>query len=144
MDFEQWALHWVDIQRLRQQAEKEFSRGAPVWCYDEKPDWTGRKHELEADLRRLQGVGREIVNARQGARRFCGKNKGAKRVMVDRGEGWLRWQVETGDTSEQNEQGTLHARRRIGFDVRKASGGKAVFQQEIDTIGRLTPGGRFG
>ena len=141
-DFKQWALHWSDIKRFREQAEADFKHGAPTWYYDDHPDCARRYHELRNELARLHSLGRNIVNAREEARRYYGSAtaSGKNGAVVD-GEGWMRKKAEAWRVAQVDEMDT---RGRLGYGMSKASRGKAVFQQQVDTVGRITPGGRFG
>lgn len=122
------------MQRLRAQAEADSRRGAPIWYYDERPDCKRRGRELKKELARLHSLERNIVNAREGARVYCGGMKEmGKGVVDDDREDWDRQKVDE-----------INTRGRSGYNVRKAGQGKEVFQQEVDTVGRLTPGGGFG
>jgi hypothetical protein len=68
-DSKKWAAQWFVIDRFRDQAEADFKRGVPSWYYDNYPDFTKSYHALKEELARLQSLGRNIVNAREEARK---------------------------------------------------------------------------
>ena len=87
-----WAALWFVIDRFRIQAEAEFKRGVSNWYYDNYPDFTKRYHALTEELARLQSLGRNIVNAREEARNYCGNAEGEGEVTAISSEDLAREQ----------------------------------------------------
>jgi hypothetical protein len=131
----QWAAQWFVIDRFRVQAEVDFKRGVPNWYYDNYPDFAAKRyHALTEELARLQSLGRNIVNAREEAINYCGNAAGEEEMTAISSEGLVREQ-------QINELGIWKRSRPRKL---QDSQGRATFQQQVDTIGRLTPGGRVG
>ena len=90
--YKKWAALWFVIDRFRIQAEADFKRGVPNWYYDNYPDFTKRYHALTEELARLQSLGRNIVNAREEARNYCGNAEGEGEVTAISSEDLAREQ----------------------------------------------------
>jgi hypothetical protein len=140
-EFEKWALHWSDIKRFRDQAEADFKHGAPTCYNDDLTDCARRYRELRNELARLHSLGRNIVNAREEARRYCGSIASGTNGMIGDGAGGM---IRKADALEAARADKMDNSGRSAFGMRKAPRKRAVFQQQVDVIGRLTPGGRFG
>ena len=131
--FEPEAAHWSDIIRFYDQAETNFKHGVPDWYYDEDPDLANRRHALEKELARLHSLGRDIVNAREDGIRYCENAEEKRESTAIKNEGLTRHK-------QINEMGVW---KRSGVWKVKNLQGKATFQQQVDAVGRLTPGGRI-